>query len=89
MDQKDLRKGILVPAGKDRFSEGERMIWGLIPLATMLSAKDTGGALFVFEHRNMGKGGPPRQVHHDLDQLRAKSCRLFRARPSSDPRTAR
>jgi mannose-6-phosphate isomerase-like protein (cupin superfamily) len=68
MDQKDLRKGILVPAGKDRFSERERMIWGLIPLATKLSAKDTGGALFVFEHRNMGKGGPPRHVHHDQDE---------------------
>jgi hypothetical protein len=31
MDQNALRKGILVPAGKDRFSEGERMIWGSHP----------------------------------------------------------
>lgn len=68
MDQKNLRKAFLVPAGKDRFSDNQRMIWGLIPLATKLSTKDTGGALYVFEHRNMGKGGPPRHVHHDQDE---------------------
>jgi mannose-6-phosphate isomerase-like protein (cupin superfamily) len=68
MDQKDLQRGILVRAGKDRFSENPRMIWGLIPLATKLSSKDTGGSLYVFEHRNVGKGGPPRHVHHNLDE---------------------
>jgi mannose-6-phosphate isomerase-like protein (cupin superfamily) len=62
------KDGFLVPAGKDRFNENELKIWGLIPLATKLSAKDTGGALYVFEHRNMGKGGPPRHVHHDQDE---------------------
>lgn len=58
-----------VPAGEDRFTgDGKRMIWGLIPLATKLSGRDTDGRLFVFEHRDMGKGGPPRHVHHDADE---------------------
>jgi mannose-6-phosphate isomerase-like protein (cupin superfamily) len=61
-------RGIHVPAGKDRFKEDELMIWGLIPLFTKVSAKDTGGELFVFEHTNMGKGGPPRHVHHEQDE---------------------
>jgi mannose-6-phosphate isomerase-like protein (cupin superfamily) len=61
-------KAIFVPAGKDRFGNHERKIWGLIPLATKLSAQDTGGALYVFEHRQMAKGGPPRHVHHDQDE---------------------
>ena len=24
--------------------------------------------MYVFEHRNMGKGGPPRHVHHEQDE---------------------
>lgn len=61
-------KGFHVSAGKDRFQEDELLIWGMIPLSTKLSAKDTGGNLFVFEHKNMGKGGPPRHVHHEQDE---------------------
>jgi mannose-6-phosphate isomerase-like protein (cupin superfamily) len=58
-----------VPAGEDRFTgNNKRMIWGLIPLATKLSGRDTGGRVFVFEHRDMGRGGPPRHVHHDADE---------------------
>ena len=60
--------GTHVSAGKDRFNENRMMIWGLIPLAIKVSSKDTGGALFSFEHRNMGKGGPPRHVHHEQDE---------------------
>jgi mannose-6-phosphate isomerase-like protein (cupin superfamily) len=44
------------------------MIWGVIPLSIKVSARDTGGGLFLFEHRDMGKGGPPRHVHHDQDE---------------------
>jgi mannose-6-phosphate isomerase-like protein (cupin superfamily) len=60
--------GIHVPAGKDRFHEDGLKIWGLIPLANKLSSQDTGGGLYLFEHRNMGKGGPPRHVHHEQDE---------------------
>ncbi|HEX2475691.1 MAG TPA: cupin domain-containing protein [Lacipirellulaceae bacterium] len=68
MESRDPNEGFLVPAGKDRFNNNDLKIWGLIPLATKLSAEDTGGALFVFEHRNMAKGGPPRHVHHKQDE---------------------
>lgn len=64
----DLEQPLMVPAGKDRFGEDDRKIWGFVPLATKVSAKDTGGAMFAFEHRAMGKGGPPRHVHHDQDE---------------------
>jgi mannose-6-phosphate isomerase-like protein (cupin superfamily) len=40
----------------------------MIPLACKVSTKDTGGAIYVFEHRNVGKGGPPRHVHHQQDE---------------------
>ncbi len=62
------RKGIHVPAGKDRHGENDLMIWGLIPLSVKVSTRDTGGGLFVFEHRHMGRGGPPRHVHHEQDE---------------------
>ena len=63
-----LKTGVHVPAGRDRHGENEAMIWGLIPLATKVATKDTGGALYVFQHTNMGKGGPPRHVHHEQDE---------------------
>lgn len=59
---------IHVPAGCDRHKHDNAMIWGQFPLAIKLSANDTGGELLVFMHPNMGKGGPPRHVHHDQDE---------------------
>jgi mannose-6-phosphate isomerase-like protein (cupin superfamily) len=53
---------------KDRFNEEGLSIWGLIPLATKVSTQDTGGELYVFQHTNMGKSGPPRHVHHAQDE---------------------
>ncbi len=61
-------RAIFVPAGCDRFERNGRLIWGAIPLASKLSSSDTGGALYIFEHREMGKGGPPRHVHHFQDE---------------------
>jgi quercetin dioxygenase-like cupin family protein len=61
------KKGLFVPAGKDR--DGEVLkIWGVIPLEIKVSTADSGGALFVFEHADMGKGGPPRHFHHEQDE---------------------
>jgi mannose-6-phosphate isomerase-like protein (cupin superfamily) len=68
MNLDTLKKAVHVSAGKDRFKEDKLMIWGLIPLSIKLSAKDTGGDLLVFEHSNMGKGGPPRHVHYQQDE---------------------
>lgn len=60
-------KAVYVPRGKDRFKE-ELMIWGVIPLQIKISTKDSGGALFAFEHDKMGKGGPPRHLHYEQDE---------------------
>jgi len=59
---------IHVAAGRDRHGQENAMIWGLIPLTIKLSADDTAGELLVFQHTNMGRGGPPRHVHHAQDE---------------------
>ena len=68
MSEKRTNTSIHIPAGRDRFQRDSAMIWGLIPLAIKLSGEDTGGELLVFQHTNMGKGGPPRHVHHAQDE---------------------
>ena len=53
------QRAVSVSRGADRFGDDLR-IWGLIPLQVKVSTADTAGALFLFEHRDMGPGGPPR-----------------------------
>jgi quercetin dioxygenase-like cupin family protein len=60
-------RALYVPNGRNRFEE-EMMIWGVIPLQIKVSTDDTAGALFVFEHADMGKGGPPRHFHYEQDE---------------------
>lgn len=60
-------KGVYVPNGNDRFKE-ELLIWGVIPLQIKVSGKDTDDSIFVFEHANMSKGGPPRHFHYEQDE---------------------
>lgn len=62
-----VEKAVYVPNGKTRFQEG-LMIGGVIPLQIKVSGKDTAGSFFVFEHANMGKGGPPKHFHYDQDE---------------------
>jgi quercetin dioxygenase-like cupin family protein len=61
------RSAVHVAAGRDR-SEEELMIWGVIPLQIKVSSHDTAGRLFVFEHADMGRGGPPRHFHYEQDE---------------------
>ncbi len=61
------QQGLYVPGGEHRF-EGEPKIWGDIPLQIKVSTDDTDGDLFVFEHADMGKGGPPRHFHYEQDE---------------------
>lgn len=68
MAQTTSGQAIHVPAGKDRFNENGLKIWGFVPMVTMVSGKDTGGELFIFQHTKMGKGGPPRHIHHAQDE---------------------
>src|SRR4051794_35123819 len=68
MNTNTMSKAIAVQAGKDRFEQDRMMIWGLIPLAIKVSGEDTNGEVLLFEHREMGKGGPPRHVHFEQDE---------------------
>lgn len=61
------QQALYVPNGKNRFKE-ELVIWGVIPLQIKVSTDDTDGALFIFEHADMGKGGPPRHFHYEQDE---------------------
>jgi len=61
------QQGLYVPNGKHRFEE-ELKIWSIIPLQIKISTDDTDGDLFVFEHADMGKGGPPRHFHYEQDE---------------------
>ena len=61
------QQAIYVPSGENRLEE-ELKIWGVIPLQIKVSTDDTDGALFVFEHADMGKGGPPRHFHCEQDE---------------------
>jgi mannose-6-phosphate isomerase-like protein (cupin superfamily) len=61
------QQGLYVPNSKHRFGEAPK-IWGTIPLQIKVSTDDTDGALFVFEHADMGKGGPPRHFHYEQDE---------------------
>ena len=63
-----LESGVPVPAGQDRYRENGLKIWGLIPLTTKVSTRDSGGGVYIFEHTNMGKGGPPRHIHYEQDE---------------------
>ncbi len=58
----------LVPAAADREGRAARSI-GLSSTAYKVLTRDTGGAMFVMEQTNRKKGGPPRHVHHNEDEL--------------------
>jgi mannose-6-phosphate isomerase-like protein (cupin superfamily) len=60
-------KPVRVPAGLDR--EGKKHVIGLSSTTYKVLTQDTGGALFVLEQSNEKKGGPPRHLHHDVDEL--------------------
>lgn len=61
------QRAVYVPSGKNRFEEA-LMIWGVIPLQIKVASSDTAGRLFVFEHVDMPKGGPPRHFHYEQDE---------------------
>jgi hypothetical protein len=61
------QQDLYVPSGKNRFGE-ELMICSGMTHQIKISTDDTDGALFVFEHADMGKGGPPRHFHYEQDE---------------------
>jgi len=52
--------------GEDR--AGERHTIGVSSTGFKVLTKDTDGGLFVIEHTNRAKGGPPRHLHHGEDE---------------------
>lgn len=63
----DSEKGLpSVAAGADRY--GENRVIGVSTSAFKVSTADSGGNLFVMEHKMTKKGGPPRHLHHNEDE---------------------
>jgi mannose-6-phosphate isomerase-like protein (cupin superfamily) len=61
------QRALYVPNGRNRFAE-TLLIWGVIPLQIKVATRDTAGRFFVFEHADMGRGGPPRHFHYEQDE---------------------
>ncbi len=59
--------GVLVRAGEDRRARS-RTVFGGLHIRTKVAPADTGGDLFVLEHEDAVRGGPPRHVHHAQDE---------------------
>jgi quercetin dioxygenase-like cupin family protein len=55
-----------VAHGEDRL--GEHHIIGVSSTDFKVLTQDTGGGLFIMEHTNRKKGGPPRHLHHNEDE---------------------
>jgi len=64
MKSEEMFVGFSVAAGKDRYDEHIKL--GGEPLDCKVSAKDTDGAMCVFEFT--GGGGGPRHLHYDQDE---------------------
>ncbi len=61
------RAGILVRGGRDRLGSPRRVFGGL-RIDAKVTPGDSGGDLYVIEHSDEAKGGPPRHVHHQQDE---------------------
>lgn len=60
-------RGVKVLADEDRFQRA-RKVFGVMPFAVKVTARDTGGKSLVIEQANAYRGGPPRHVHHDQEE---------------------
>ena len=61
------RTGVRVRAGRDRLGN-PRTLFGHLQIDAKLTTTDTAGGLYIIEHSDRGKGGPPRHVHHAQDE---------------------
>jgi quercetin dioxygenase-like cupin family protein len=59
-------KAAAVRSGEDRYNEHHSL--GVSTTAFKVSGRDTNGGLFIMEHANRAKGGPPRHVHQHEDE---------------------
>ena len=56
-----------VLAGQDRFGKARQI--GVSSTTFKIAGTDTAGGLFVIEQANSVKGGPPRHLHHEQDEI--------------------
>jgi mannose-6-phosphate isomerase-like protein (cupin superfamily) len=61
------RTGTPVRAGQDRTGH-PRNVFGGLRIDAKVTPADTTGDLYVIEHTDEAKGGPPRHVHHAQDE---------------------
>ncbi|MEN9570652.1 MAG: hypothetical protein RL172_1883 [Bacteroidota bacterium] len=62
------KEPFVVGAGKSRFGNSSKFM-GLHPNDLKISAKDTAGALSVFEYTGLAKIGPALHVHFEQDEI--------------------
>src|SRR5215469_15574244 len=60
-------KAVRLSRGEDRL--GEHHAIGVSTTDFKVLTKDSRGGLFVMEHTSPKKGGPPRHLHHNEDEL--------------------
>src|SRR4051812_18179740 len=61
------KKGFMIKAGKDRYQEELHIMGGQFDCK--VSAKDTDGALCIYDTIRQAKGGPALHLHHNQDEL--------------------
>ena len=62
------RAAVYVPVGHDRFGRRLTVLGGL-SIDFKVSAEDTNGGLFILQHTDHHKGGPPRHFHHAQEEF--------------------
>jgi len=65
-DEKNGSATAKVPSGQDRMNEQHNI--GVSDTAYKVLTTETGGNLFVMEHSNHTKGGPPRHLHYNEEE---------------------
>jgi quercetin dioxygenase-like cupin family protein len=65
-EEKNASTTAKVPSGKDRANEQHNV--GVSDTTFKVLTSETGGNLFVMEHSNHKKGGPPRHLHYNEEE---------------------
>ena len=58
----------VVPAGADRTGHPHKAARANSHLDFKVLTRETNGALFIMENRNMIRGGPPRHIHYEQEE---------------------
>ena len=75
---------VLTRAGGDRLG-APRHVFGGLRIDAKVGPGDTGGALYVIEHTDHARGGPPRHVHHAQDEWFYVLEGVYRAEVGGEP----